>query len=126
MRVHRFMSEDEYLKLLSGEILYNNSQHEGYLTTSVGFCFFVENPDEAIHWLGGITYPDYCVTMDIDEKCLKKTIGHYRNPNGGTMDKTEYCCTFYSLKTVRIIHATTKYRDSADLKRLLHAFGILR
>ena len=125
MKVHRFMSEGEYLKLLSGEMLYNDSRHEGWLTTSVGFCFFTEDPDDAIHWLSGVTDPEYCVTMEIDERCLKKSVGHYRNPDGGAIDKTEYSCIFYSLKTARILNVTEKYRDRAELRKMLRELGVL-
>lgn len=126
MIVHRFMSEDEFLSLRKGETLRNKSKHEGYLTTSVGFCFFVEPPDEAIHWLSGCCDPDYCVTMDIDSAHLKSAIGHYRNPMGGKMDKVEYCCTSYSLDIANILSYTDKYRIYSEYRRILRKFGLVR
>jgi len=126
MIVHRFMSADEYNKLMAGEVLTNNDRHEGWLTTSIGFCFFVEPPDEAIHWLGGVTFPDYCVTMEINAMHLRPSMGHYRNPAGGTMNKVEYCTTSYSLQTVTVLHVTDEWRERADMRRALIALGILK
>ena len=57
MILHRFMSEAEFERLLAGERLTNTTDfhgEQGRHTTSVGFCFFPEDPDEAIHWLRGI------------------------------------------------------------------------
>lgn len=124
MRVHRFMSELEYRRLISGETLHNESCHEGWLTSSVGFCFFTEDPDEAIHWLSGVTFPDYCVTMEVRPEYLRQSVGHYRNPEGGTMEKAEYCMTSYSLKTVMVVAVTDRYRDRAELRRVLIALGV--
>jgi len=125
MIVHRFMSEAEYKLLMSGATLRNEKPHIGYRTTSVGFCFFTEPPDQAIHWLSGCCDPDYCVTMDIDAKHLKSSIGHYRNPDGGTMDKVEYCCTSYSLQTAKVFDATDKYRELTELRRLMRMMGLI-
>ena len=124
MTVHRFMSAREYNALTSGQVLFNHSHHRGNLTTSVGFCFFTEDPDEAIHWLSGITEPDYCVTMEIDERFLKKAIGHYRNPKGGVIDRIEYCTVMYSVKIAKVIHATTRFKNRAEMRRLLLQLGI--
>ena len=125
MIVHRFMSEQEYRSLMAGKLLVNTSQHEGWLTNSVGFCFFVEDPEEAIHWLSGITDPEYCVTMEIPSTMLIQSVGHYRNPAGGVMDKVEWCTTEYSLKNVTVLSATDKYRDRAELRKLLRMAGVL-
>lgn len=55
------MSEAEYNKLMNGETLTNFKNHhetDGKKSTSVGFCFFAEQPNEAIHWLRGIVDTD--------------------------------------------------------------------
>lgn len=119
------MSAAEYRKLMDGETLVNTSLHEGWLTTSVGFCFFTEDPEEAIHWLSGCCDPEYCVTMEIPDALLKPSVGHYRNPHGGVMDKVEFCTVQYSLKNVRILSVTEKYRDRAELRKLLMEAGII-
>lgn len=134
MRVHRFMSEAEYDCLISGAKLMNSTDHgrQGHKTDSVGFCFFTEDPDEAIHWLSGCTYPDCCVTMDFPDELLRESYGIYRDPkrdnllkpapSGGrpTMRKREYCTTCYSLSQgVKVISMTRKYADMAQLRRLL-------
>lgn len=51
MIVHRFMSEAEYECLIGGAKLMNATDHykSGHKTDSVGFCFFPDDPDEAIH-----------------------------------------------------------------------------
>ena len=119
------MSAAEYGKLMAGETLENYSLHREWLSTSVGFCFFTEDPEEAIHWLSGITDPEYCVTMEIPDLLLRESVGHYRNPSGGTMNKVEYCLQTYSLKTVSILAVTEKYRDRAVLRKLLRMAGML-
>ncbi len=141
MIVHRFMSDAEYECLKSGAKLMNATDHHKESkakTNSVGFCFFVENPDEAIHWLSGCTYPDWCVTMEIPDELLTESYGFYRDPSrdnlyapvpkGGrpTMKKREYCLTCYSLNEVKILNATDKYALYATLRRDLFKAGLIR
>ena len=70
MIVHRFMSDLEYQRLMAGETLTNTTVHaaEGRKSRSVGFCFFTESPEEAIHWLSFNVSTDWCVTFDIPDK----------------------------------------------------------
>lgn len=121
MIVHRFMSMREYYALLAGKPLHNDTNHgaAGHKTDSVGFCFFPEEPDEAIHWLSFIVDADVCVTMEIPDSLLCKSKGRYRDvekDNGSLFDavpmlwRTEYCLTDYSLQSVRILSVTDKYR----------------
>ena len=132
MVVHRFMSEAEYDCLISGAKLMNATDHSksGHKTDSVGFCFFTEDPEEAIHWLSGCTYPDKCVTMEIPDSMLKESYGIYRDPkkddlksgpvvggNRPTMRKREYCLTSYSINDVRILSVTDRYVLYAHLRR---------
>ena len=139
MIVHRFMSDAEYECLMSGAKLMNATDHgkEHNLTNSVGFCFFVEEPDEAIHWLSGITFPDWCVTMEIPDGLLTESYGIYRDPEHDdlhrpapdegrpTMKKREFCLTCYSLNDVRVIGATDKYSRYAEMRRFLISAGVL-
>lgn len=139
MIVHRFMSDAEYNVLIAGGRLMNATNHgsDGHRTDSVGFCFFIEDPDEAIHWLSGCTYPDWCVTMEIPDNLLRESYGIYRDPSrdnlhavaprGGrpTVRRREYCLTSYSLQEVRIISATPRFSYYADLRRYFERLGIL-
>ena len=135
------MSEAEYDCLISGAKLMNATDHSksGHNTNSVGFCFFTEDPDEAIHWLNGPANPELCVTMEIPDTLLRESYGFYRDPtrdnlhspvpNGGIprMRKTEYCTTQYSLADgVRVIASTDRYRHYAELRNFLIQIGMLR
>lgn len=122
MILHRFMSKQEYNALIAGDDLHSCKIHKltGQHTDSVGFCFFPEEPDEAIHWLSWIVNADVCVTMDIPDDLLTKSRGRYRDVEKdkglGLFDpipmiwRTEYCLTDYSLRTVRVLDATFKYQ----------------
>lgn len=124
------MSDAEYECLIAGGKLLNDTHHAelGRRTTSVGFCFFPEEPDEAIHWLRGIVSTDRCVTLDIPEHLLTESHGTFRDPDRDryeegmgllaaifmpcvTMEKTEYCLTDYSLRSVRLVDATDKFAE---------------
>lgn len=133
MRVHRFMSECEYRKLITGETLENNSVHKGRRTNSVGFCFFTEPPRKAIHWLGGCVDSDYCVTMDIPDNMLTKTKAYYRDVEKRVLmtgepariERTEWCCRKYSIKDVRVRNVTSEYAKYSELKRELERMGLI-
>lgn len=50
MILHRFCSKKEFEAYQRGDMLINNTDHRvkrGNATSSVGFCFFVEDPEEA-------------------------------------------------------------------------------
>ena len=134
------MSEAEYECLMSGAKLMNATDHSksGQRTDSVGFCFFTEDPDKAIHWLSGCTYPDCCVTMDVPESLVRESYGIYRDPEhddlsaptprGGrpTVRKQEYCTTCYSLADgVKVLTMTQRYAGYAQLRRIFVEMGIL-
>lgn len=127
MILHRFMSLQEYELLISGHELHNFKIHsmDGCRTSSVGFCFFEEDPDVAVRWLGGIVCLDMCVTMEVPDKMCVKSWGLYLNAKDMDMSKpmnyddlmrtakfsrrTEFCCCRYSKRQVQIISATNKY-----------------
>ena len=87
MIVHRFMSDLEYQRLMDGETLTNTTVHaaEGRKSRSVGFCFFTESPEEAIHWLSFNVSTDWCVTFDIPDNLLQKSRARYRDPEKDTL-----------------------------------------
>lgn len=70
MIVHRFMSAEEYRRLVNGQLLVNESKHKGFRSESRGFCFTTDEPKEAIRYLSGNVDTAYCVTMDIPESTL--------------------------------------------------------
>ena len=130
MILHRFMSEAEYEVLIAGGKLMNATDHHkehGRKTTSVGFCFFPEDPDKAIHWLSGVVNTEMCVTLDIDDSLLTESTGIYRDDekddiNGMSLlelmftpapqiERKEYCITEYSLNVAKVLDATTKYQN---------------
>lgn len=134
------MSEAEYDCLISGAKLMNATDHSrsGHKTDSVGFCFFIEDPEEAIHWLSGCTYPDLCVTMEVPDALLRESYGIYRDPKhddlfapvpeGGrpTLKHREYCTTQYSLSDgVRVLSSTDRYSKYAEIRREFERMGIL-
>lgn len=116
--------------MMAGEVLTNNTNHrreKGRKTTSIGFCFFPEDPDKAINWLCGIVDDDVCATFDVPDKLLRQSKGTYCDDDesdnslgacladifsammGGemenckTVERVEYCCKKYSIKDFRLI-----------------------
>lgn len=137
MIVHRFMSDEEYRSLLAGETLTNKTNHaaNGLRSTSVGFCFFTEEPDKAIHWLSTIVSTDWCVTFDIPVQLLTKSRARYRDPERdnwlldkpATIWRTEWCLQQYSVQTARIIKTDdqwAKYVENME-KKLVEQLGPL-
>ena len=139
MILHRFMSNKEYLSLLMGETLTNTTNHaaNGQRSTSVGFCFFTEEPDKAIHWLSTIVCTDWCVTFDIPDQLLTKSRARYRDPekdlarsilgDPATIWRTEWCLQQYSIHTVRIIKADDQWAHYVEdmEKQLVEQLGPL-
>ena len=133
------MSECEFNAYQKGEALRNTTDHRqnGEHTTSVGFCFFTENPDDAIHWLRGIVNDDVCCTFECPDNKVRKSSGIYCDheksddswgalfedmlaamageemPNVVKIERTEYCCTRYSNKDFRLVD----YKYSKSLLR---------
>ena len=82
MILHRYMSEREFEAYTKGKTMRNDTKHgESAKTTSVGFCFFPEEPEEAHRWLRGIVCDDVCVTFDVPENMVKKSVGTYNDPD---------------------------------------------
>ena len=133
MRVHRFMSDNKYQRLKAGKRLKNSTVHaaNGNHSESVGFCFFTEEPEEAIHWLSGIVSVDWCVTLDIPDRLLTKSKALYRDPERDNwlcqepvaIWRTEWCLQAYSTKTAKIIKATDDFATyGAGIGELLAMF----
>ncbi len=122
MIVNRFMSDREYQRLMAGKTLTNTTKHAevGRLSTSIGFCFFTEPPEEAIHWLSFNVDTDWCVTFDIPDHLLHKSKARYRDPehdsfgHPATIWRTEYCLIEYSIHTARVIKADDQFAGYAE------------
>lgn len=121
MILHRFMSKREFDALMTGQKLVNTTDHgaQGEMSSSVGFCFFPEEPSEAIHWLSFIVDADVCVTMEIPGHLVTASKGRYRDvekDKGSLLSeppmlwRTEYCLTEYSLQQVHVLHVTDEYK----------------
>jgi len=115
--------------------MFNDTDHSksGKHTDSVGFCFFPEDPDDAIRWLSGIVNDDVCVTFDVPEDKVRVSRGRYIDhdnsdeslgaalsdiflhlmgremENCETKYRTEYCCTEYDNQTFKLVGY--KYSD---------------
>lgn len=128
MILHRFCSEAEYKAFMRGERLTNYTDHgakRGYdASTAVGFCFFVEDPEEAKHWLSGIVDFDFCLTLDIPDHLLRVCHGRYPawvKPGvyKDTIRRTEFSCTEYDNGSVKLLKASTAFRTYAPNASLL-------
>ena len=113
MRLVRFMSEEEFTKLMNGEALVNNTKHAAK-TNSVGFCFMpIDDDDDIAHtiqfmyeFLSGIVSDDYVVVFEQKDAELLKGYGVYADPYGSffdTMTMTEYSITQYNNRILKPI-----------------------
>lgn len=109
MKLFRFMSKDEFEKLINGEELANEKEHAGH-TDSIGFCFMPYKEDEdieyAYEYLSGIVTDDIVVVFETDKNNLNKSWGIYADPYGHffhTITETEYCTTNYNKNTFKIL-----------------------
>lgn len=54
---------------MRGELLVNEKDHSKFSkSTSIGFCWFWEEPWYAIEYLSGIVNRDICITVETDSK----------------------------------------------------------
>ena len=134
------MSAEEWRRLQAGQLLVNESKHRGFRSESRGFCFTTDDPKEAIHYLSGNVDTDVCVTMEVPEGMLRKTKAIYRDTKSDLnptmlptslndvphVEKTEYCCTRYSLDKVKVISSTTEFSMVPGIKEtaaMMRALG---
>lgn len=103
MRVIRFMSSSEAAALFEGYPIRNESKHDGFRTTSVGFCFFnareFDTQYKAAKLLSGIADLSYCIvgTLDI-KKQMKCGKGRYfDHETGRAFMVNEWSVVEYSL-----------------------------
>lgn len=132
MILHRFCSAREFEAYQRGDLLVNNTDHSvkrGGASTSVGFCFFSEAPEDAKHWLSGIVDFDVCITVEVDDSEVNKSRGRYATKDmKGVMYKDEYCAKTYDNYRFRLIESTTSYSSYAPnhstLKKMFPEFFV--
>ena len=131
MILHRFCSKEEYEKYMAGEKLINRKDHgaeRGYdASTAVGFCFFIEDPEKAKHWLSAIVDFDYCLTFEVPHTAVKLCHGRYANwikpgVRDGSVKRTEFCCSEYDNKTFKLLNVSERFRTYAPNAREVKAF----
>lgn len=130
MILHRFCSEAEYRKLMSGKILRNyivQGAEAGHASSAIGFCFFKEDPEEAKHWLSGVVDFDFCLTLEVPESKVRRCYGRYPNwirpgVRNGSIWREEYCTEEYDNSTFKIIKVSTAFRDYAPNASLLKKY----
>lgn len=117
MILHRFCSKAEFDAYQRGETLINTTDHSikhGTASTSFGFCFFKEDPEDAKHWLSGIVDFDECITVEVEDSAVLKAKGRYRSPETGMrIYRREYCTTNYDNKRFKLVSHTSKYSSYA-------------
>ena len=108
MKLFRFMSKEEFRKLVNGEDLENNTVHQGH-TNSIGFCFMEEDncnyPEYAYEFLSGVVSDNICVRFETEVK-LKEGYGIYADPYGSffsTITQIEYSITKYNNRDFKIL-----------------------
>lgn len=126
MILHRFCSEAEYEKFIKGETLENNTEHcVKFCSTSKGFCFFTEDPEEAKHWLSGNVDFDYCLTFAVPDGMVEPSRARYTrwSEDGkyeGSYIRDEFCCRRYSNSHFKLIRASKEFRNYAPNRSVLH------
>ncbi len=129
MKIFRFMSKLEFIKLCNGETLTNNTVHQAR-TTSIGFCFLNYDeykPENALHFLIGAANTEMCVVLETNSK-LNKSIGEYAKPlsieeykkmsifeffdfsNIEVIKVNEYCTNNYNKEDFRILKYCEPYQ----------------
>ena len=112
-KLFRFMSREEFEKLIKGENLKNNTKHQAR-TNSVGFCFMEgkeEDAEYSYEYLSSVVSDEVCVLFETDIK-LNRSYGIYANPYGSffsTITEEEYCIEEYNKKTIKPIKYCTNF-----------------
>ena len=80
MILYRFCSQAEADALRRGEMITNNTDHyKGGKGGSIsrGFCLTADEPKTAWRYLKGIVTPGVCMTLEIPDGLLRRSIGKY-------------------------------------------------
>ena len=122
-KVVRFCSIEEYRRLMSGEYLYNPTNHaaSGRSTSSVGFCFAEDDPATAWRYLKGIVDSDVCLQLVFRPGTPTKSKGRYIDYSNDTFSslppciKREWCCTTYSLADIETLGVITDFCSPQEI-----------
>ena len=129
MKVTRFMSRAEWDALCSGKKICNNRKHDAK-TTSVGFCFTEDAPEDAWKYLSGVVDADVCATFDFPDGFLTESTAKYAEQREGAkmtdlMEKREWCCTEYSLNDAHWVDVIDPYmgKEYQELKNIVESLA---
>ncbi len=133
MKIFRFMSKLEFIKLCNGEKLENNTRHyEKSNSSSKGFCFLNYDeykPEYALHFLSGVANTEICVVLETNNN-LNKTFGVYAKPlsieeykkmslfelfdfsNINSMEVNELCTNRYNKRDFKILKYCEPYQPN--------------
>lgn len=131
MKVTRFMSREEFDKLMAGEKLTCTTVHatHGVNSDSVGFCFTEDTPKVAFRYLDGVVNADVWVTFEFPDGYLTESRGLYADHSEGArfgdmVVKREWCCTEYSLDVASVVDmdANFNYDGHPQVNNAVDAF----
>lgn len=121
MIVYRFCSKAERDAVMSGKTIVNDTRHyviRGDASSSFGFCFFTEDPEEAKHWLSGIVVMDFLMAYEVDEQHLTPSLARYAQysapgvPSGCVM-RREWCSRDISPDKFRLLSVSDRFAGYA-------------
>lgn len=121
MIVYRFCSKAERDAVMSGKTIVNDTRHyvsRGDASSSFGFCFFTEDPEEAKHWLSGIVDIDFLMAYEVDEQHLTPSLARYAQysapgvPAGRVM-RREWCSREISPDKFRLLSVSDRFAGYA-------------
>ena len=118
MQVTRFMSRKEWDAFQDGKVLINETDHykggkDG--STSVGFCFTEDSPEDAWVYLSGVVDADVCATFEFPDGYLRKSSGVYADHSEGAgffdkVVKTEWCCVKYHRSIAKVVDVIDPFK----------------
>ena len=110
--VYRYMSREEFGKLISGETIIGKDGFNEMNSTSRGICFLDDEvyPLERLSFLSGIVSEDFLVEFKVDQNKLIRSAGSYADPYifsdpnkfWTTIYMKEYCTPEYNKNDFQI------------------------
>ena len=111
------MSRKEWEAFQDGKILINETDHNKNhsRSTSVGFCFTEDSPEDAWVYLAGVVDAAVCVTFDFPDGYLRKSCGVYADRSEGAkfgdkVIKTEWCCEKYHRSIAKAVDVIDPFK----------------
>lgn len=137
MKVFRFMSKEEFIKLMHGDTLTNNTDYakKGHKTGTVGFGFLSKEeykPEYAWHFLRGIAQYDYLVEFEVPSAYnFKRSKGTYAKPvevneNGEATNADIFTLMSHFRQTMEVNELSTTQYSTKEFKILRYCkLGLL-